>query len=154
MNEKGWCSTLGGSFAVIRTVRPVPGRKLYERLSSLSHPPGALSFRFLPRLLARSYISHCGFEIIFMSRRQRLPRSTVCIHISAWGSAVSYESASSIQLWIMQSRESCWLRELFPWIITNRDSPRTFVRHGVIFFGLLCCYPRCDSLYLFKSNRM
>lgn len=80
MNEKGWCSTLGGSFAVIRTVRPVPGRKLYERLSSLSYPPGALSFRFLPRLLARSYISHCGFEIIFMSRRQRLPRSTVCIY--------------------------------------------------------------------------
>lgn len=92
MNEKDWCSTLGGSFAVIRTVRPVPGRKLYERLSSLSHPPGALSFRFLPRLLARSYISHCGFEIIFMFRRQRPPRSTY-IYIFARGSAVSCERA-------------------------------------------------------------
>lgn len=81
MNEKGWFRT--GWF--VRDCKDcsgcATGRKLYGRLSSLSHPPGVLSFRFLPRLLARSYISHCGFEIIFMSRRQRLPRSAVCIRI-------------------------------------------------------------------------
>lgn len=82
MNEKGWCSALGGSFAVVRTAAAVPQAENFTSVSplSLSHSVGALSFRFLPHLLARSYISHCGFEIIFMSRRQRPPRRTVCIH--------------------------------------------------------------------------
>lgn len=74
MNEKGWCSALGGSFAVVRTAAATGG-EFYERICWTF-----FSFVFLFRLLARSYISQCGFEIIFMSRRQRPSRSTVCIY--------------------------------------------------------------------------
>jgi len=74
MNEKGWRSALGGSFAVVRTAAAT-GEEFYERICWTFFP-----FVFLFRLLARSYISQCGFEIIFMSRRQRPPRSTVCVY--------------------------------------------------------------------------
>lgn len=67
MNEKGRCSALGGLFAVARAA-PATVRKVYERLSYLLR----LFFFFF----SRSYISRCGFEIIFMSRHQRLARVT------------------------------------------------------------------------------
>lgn len=63
MNEKGRWSALGGLFAVARAAAAT-ARKVYERLSYLS--------RLLPPSLSLSYISRCGFEIIFTSRRQRL----------------------------------------------------------------------------------
>lgn len=78
MNEKGWCSALGGSLAVVRTAAATSG-EFYERICWTF-----FSFVFLPRFLARSYISRCGFEIIFMSRRQRPSRSTVCIYMRAY----------------------------------------------------------------------
>lgn len=55
-------------------------KTLRAALLYLPAPPPLFSFH----LLARSYIRRCGFEIIFMPRRQRPPRSTVCIYTRAY----------------------------------------------------------------------
>lgn len=139
MNEKGWWWLRAGWL-----VRGCKDRGCHRqktlRAPLFSYLPGALSFLF--HLLARSYISRCGFEIIFMSRRQRPHR--VCIYRE---SEVSREdTVACLVLWNYAILRILEIREPFRWIITSRGfsshlygaiwfflSPVTAIIHAAIF---------------------
>lgn len=135
MNEKGWCSALGGSFAVVRTARLYHRQKIL-RAPHLSFTSAGASFPFVFFLsLSLARISATAVSKLFLCLAVKGRPVERCVYIRACsrGSAVTCDGASSVQPWIMQSRESRWLRVFLPWIVTNRDPPRAFVQRGVIF---------------------
>lgn len=140
MNEKGWCSALGGSFAVVRTAAAVPQAENFTSVSPLSLPrirwaPFPFVF-YLTFSLAR--ISATAVSKLFLCLAVKGRHVERCVYIRA---CVQRESAVSCEgaflrpaLNYATSRISLIASALLPWIITNRDPLRAFVRRGVIFF--------------------
>lgn len=104
MNEKGWCSALGGSFAVVRTAAAVPQAENFTSASppslSLTHPRRA-PFPFVFYLafsLAR--ISATAVSKLFLCLAVKGRHVERCVYIRACvqrESAVSCEGAFSVQ---------------------------------------------------------
>lgn len=135
MNEKGWWWLRAGWL-----VRGCKDRGCHRqktlRAPLFSYLPGALSFLF--HLLARSYISRCGFEIIFMSRRQRPHR--VCTHICACisrigGVARRYSCLSSPLNYAILRISEIW--ESFWWIIISRGFSSRLLDDMIFFSPLI-----------------
>lgn len=155
MNEKGWCSTLGGSFVAVRNCVAVPQAENFTSTSPLSHKR-QISFPFVFFLafsLARISATVVSKLFLCLAVKGRPVEWYVYIR------ACSKDQRCRAKAHLPFSFELCNLANLpdckcFPRAsLLNRDLSHAFVHRDVIFFSLLYC-SRLDIMYLSKSNRM